>query len=178
MSKETKPYNKKIYLWLQALALTIGSIIGWVTVVREIDYFCDVQGTGLTGITSFTGNITTNPIATPCFWGSIAFVVALVWTIYLLLQHDRAKLIWHQTRLIWLLAGSTIFALSNNLYTFYKYYSQSTGTDYFGCSIDNIGNPFVTACNAGFLAFLLALIFGYLNLKFLKKGSTSRVSKS
>jgi hypothetical protein len=165
-------YLKDRYLLvLQALALLGGSIVGWVTIIREVDYFCEVQGTGLSGLTSFSGTLTTNPIATPCFWGSIFFLIALGWTIYLLFVSDSQKTLWHQTRLVWLLVGSTLFAAANNVYTFYKYYSNNSGTDHFGCPANKIENPFMTACFAGGVAFLLALIFGYLYLKRLRSKS-------
>ena len=73
-----------------------------------------------------------------------------------------------ENKLIWLLIGSTIFAWANTGYTFYKYISKESGTDFFGCPADKIDNPFTTACFMGASAFLVSLIFGWLYLRSLK----------
>jgi len=153
-----KTKNQKL-LFAQSLTLLIGSFIGWREVISEINYFCEANNVGLGGLTSFSGNLTTNPILTPCFWGSIAFVVALIWSIYIFWLSDKTKKLKNQAKLFILLIGSVIFAWANTAYTFYKFYGNSTGTDHFGCPADRIDDPWTTACFMGATAFLIAFWF-------------------
>lgn len=159
------------YIAVQTLVLLVGSIIGWREVISEINYFCNSNGFGLGGLTSFSGTITTNPALTPCFWGSIAFVIATIWSGYILFQKSETKQIAQMKKIFWLLLGASIFALANTGYTFYKYYSGNEGSPNFGCPAERIVNPFTTACFMGATAFTIALVTNLLYKRSLKKNN-------
>lgn len=170
--------RKNKFIIGQTIFLFIGSIIGWKEVISEINYYCNANGFGLGGLTSFSGTITTNPALTPCFWGSIAFVVATIWSIAILMQKSKNKQVEQMKKIFWLLLGSSIFALANTAYTFYKYYSGNEGSPNFGCPAERIVNPFTTACFMGATAFTLALITNILYKRSIKKKDENSTRKS
>ena len=165
---KSKPLNKPILL--QTITLAVGSFIGWREVIAEVNYYCDANAFGIGGLTSFSGTLTTNPILTPCFWGSIAFVIALVWSLMILFNKSVKWQKVQMRNIFWLLLGATIFAWTNTSYTFYKYYADNPGIPYFGCPAERIDNPFTTACFMGATAFLVALIINiFYKRKYIKK---------
>jgi hypothetical protein len=148
----------KVFLILQAVALAAGNYVGWSTIIREVDIYCSQTGRGLWGLTDFSGGLTSNPLISPCFWGSIVFLIALAWTLSLLLEKKTKQLQINIHRLWWLLLGGTIFALANNVPVIYKFYTRPTGS-FKSCSADAVTNPFFTSCFLGFSAFLAAFVF-------------------
>lgn len=146
------------WLWLQAVALLWGNYVGWSTIYREVQHYCAVESRGLEALFTFGGTATTNPLLSPCFWGTLAFGVSLVWTIRLLYLNDPVRFKLEFKRLLYLLLGSTVFAFLNNIPVFYNYLTKpdiAANT----CSPDNLlTNPFLTSCFLGFSAFALASI--------------------
>lgn len=149
--------NTKFWLGFQAIALTAGNYVGWSAIVKEVDYFCNLEGQGLQSLTSFRGTFTTNPLLTPCFWGSIVFAIALIWTMIILFNKNKKQAAMSHKKLTWLLAGGTIFAALNNVPIFYKFITQP-GAEV-GCTVDKVTSPFATSCFYGLVAFGLSLIF-------------------
>jgi len=98
-----------------------------------------------------------NPVTTPCFYGSIAFVVSLILAI-------RKKL----KELFYLLVFGTIFAWTNFFYEVYKFYS-TTGVKT-SCSGVPTDSVFMTPCFFGSLIYLLALVT-ILFMRYYKKNS-------
>ena len=147
----------KFWLYAQALFLTIGSGVGWYSVINEVQDFCAQQGEGLSSLLSFTGTYTTNPLLQPCFWGSIAFVAGLVWTLAMLAgKVTNISVGLRRTRLFFV--GATLFAAANNYLPIYRFVTDSAGDSGFGCSAAGHGNPFLSACFFGLLSFALALL--------------------
>ncbi len=156
-------------LFGQTLALVVGGFIGWREVFSDFGVYCNQEGVSVRSLTSFSGEFTTNPLFTPCFWGSVAFIIAFVWSVKILLNKKKKSQRESEKKLTWLLIGSVIFAWVNTAYTFYKYYSREAGTGHFGCPIEKIDNPLTTACFQGATAFLVVLVFALIYLKTTKK---------
>jgi ABC-type transport system involved in cytochrome c biogenesis permease subunit len=158
-------------LYLQSTALIAGTYIGWSTIFKEINKYCEITGDGYSSLLTFSGTITKNPLLTPCFWGSIAFVIALVWSLMIVLEKDKVRARLSEKRLLWLLGGGTIFALGNNAPILYRYFFTPNEKG-LSCGGTYIDNPFTTACFLGFCAFFAAFILGIVWYKLNRKVST------
>lgn len=126
---------------LLTIILAGGSIFAWYTVFNDFSRFHRIYGT----IFRVENCSVPNPVMTPCFYGAIAFVIALILSI-----KKRGE------ALYLLLIGGTIFAWSNFAYEVYKFYA-TTGvkTSCAGVITDNV---FTTPCFYGACIYLLALI--------------------
>ena len=144
---------KKILFALQATLLTGGTIFAWYTVFGDFDRFFSANGK----IFQFSGCQFPNPLATPCFYGSIAFVIALA----LAFQIFANPVFKTQKYLSILLFSGTIFAWSMVAKEFYKF-SQIKSGAYIGCTGLSASSPIHTPCFTGasifLVAFLLSLI--------------------
>src|SRR5665647_240164 len=120
---------------------------------------------------TFGGTVTKNPLLTPCFWGSVAFLFTLAWTLALLLESNSAKLRSQLNKLWWLLLGGTLFAAGNNILPIYRFYTKPAGS-LIGCSSGVVTNPYVTSCFLGFSAFLAAFIFATFAKRLVNKLNT------
>lgn len=161
-------HSVRFWLSLQALALLWGNFVGWSTIFRDVQIFCTNEAKGLEALLSFTGNVTTNPLLTPCFWGTLSFTFSLLWTVRLLMMKDEQKLLKEYKKLLILLVASTLFALVNNVPLFYKFYTTPKGTAT-SCSPGKLlTNPFLTSCFFGLSAFFLATLYALGAKKFHK----------
>lgn len=152
----------RFWLGLQLLFLAWGNFVGWSTIYSDIQFFCLNEAKGLDALLSFSGTVTTNPLLSPCFWGTLSFTFSLLWTIRLLLLKDEKQRIKEYKTLLFVLAGSTIFALVNNIPLFYRFYTTPKGTAT-SCSPGKLlSNPFATSCFYGLSAFAGATIAAYL----------------
>lgn len=124
-----------------------------------MQFFCLNEADGLDALLSFTGTVTTNPLLSPCFWGTLSFTACLIWTIRLLFMKDTKKRNEEHKKLFTLLVASTLFALVNNIPLFYKFYTTPKGTAT-SCSAGKLlTNPFMTSCFYGLTAFVVATLF-------------------
>ncbi len=142
---------KKIY-WLQSAVLFIGTAFAWFTVYSDFSRFYHIYGT----IIKIKGCFIPNPITTPCFYGSFAFLAAFIWSLYILKKKQGDKII-QEKRLIILLIASTIFAWSNFFLEMFKFYTSKAGTQV-SCSGIPTDNIFLTPCFIGSTLFLFSLI--------------------
>ncbi|MBP9738330.1 hypothetical protein KBD20_01440 [Candidatus Saccharibacteria bacterium] len=157
-----KTYAREPRLWLvvQAVALSWGNFVGWSTIYRDVQVYCLNEAKGLDALLSFSGSVTTNPLLSPCFWGTLSFTACLLWTLRLLLMKDTQKRAREHKHLLTLLMASTAFAAVNNVPLFYRFYTTPRGTAA-SCSVGKLmTNPFATSCFYGFSAFLLATLSG------------------
>ncbi len=153
---------KKLFQ-LQSIVLLIGTIFAWYTVYTDFVRFYAVEGT----IFKVQDSIIPNPVATPCFYGAFAFLIAFIWSLYIIKFIDEKKKL-HQTRLVWLLIASTLFAWGNFSYTLYKFW-LSKGEPTIGCSGVLTTSPWTTPCFIGAAIFLIALIVGLIIKRNLNK---------
>ncbi len=148
---------KRLYI-SQTLILAVGVLFSWYTAINDFVRFYNTEGT----IFKIKDCFFPNPVTTACFYGAIAFLVAFVWSVYILKNNDLAKKEFHQTRFSWLLAAGTIFAWANFTNVLYKFYG--TGSN-IGCSGVPISSPFLTPCFYGSIIFLLSFVFALIILK-------------
>lgn len=159
--------NYRLWLWLQAGALLWGNYVGWSTIYREVQHYCTVESRGLEALLSFSGTATTNPLLTPCFWGTLVFSAALIWTLRIIFTSAFEQQVSELKRLWFLLLAGTLFALVNNIPLFYNYITkpETAGNT---CSTDKfLTNPFLSSCFLGFSAFLLASVMAYFAKRYL-----------
>lgn len=146
---------KKTILWIQTLVLLGGSIFAWQAVYHDFARLYDFEGT----IFRLTDCAVPHPITTPCFYGALAFVVALVWSVMILRKSDPSWQRTQQLRLLLLLIAGTLFAWTVNGIELWKFYHTPAG-ELIGCSGLIVNNPYVTSCFIGASIFALSLIAG------------------
>ena len=173
MTDDIMPKNKMttLLLWLQAAALLAGNYVGWTTIFKEARAYCDQFDGSLWRLTDFSGTVTGNPLLTPCFWGSIVFVISLVWTLWILFAKSSEAVRTGVSRLWWLLLVGVIFAAANNVPIFYNFYTRPRGS-FVSCSADLVTNPYLTSCFLGFSAFLAAFVFATMTRHYLSRQTT------
>lgn len=162
--KKSLVNNPSLWLYAQLLALMAGNYIGWSTIFKEVRSYCKSESNGFGALLSFSGTTEKNPLLTPCFWGSIAFLISFAWTLSIIAEKNQSNKQTSHKKLVILLAGGTLFALVNNLPIFYKYLTQPTGV-VLSCSVDKITNPWLTSCFLGFSAFALAFMASFIAQK-------------
>lgn len=151
-------------LKIQSIVLLGGTLFAWYTVYTDFSRFYDIEGT----LFRVQDCIIPNPVTTPCFYGAFAFLIAFIWSLYIIKFTDDKKR-WHQTRLMWLLIASVLFAWGNFSYTLYKFW-LSKGAPTIGCSGVLSTSPWVTPCFTGAVIFLVSLIVGLIiKRKFLNR---------
>ncbi len=136
-------------LWILALLTLAGAVFAGGSVTRDFIAFYGYEGT----LFKIADCVTPNPVTRPCFYGSLAFVVAFAWTLSLLRSSDLGR------GLRWLtifLVGCVLFALSNLSLELYRFYAAPVGSA-IGCSGAVIQNPYATPCFVGSTLFVASL---------------------
>lgn len=146
---------KRLALFLTGFLL-IGSAISWSTVVLAFTRFYENEGT----IFKFNNCVFPNPATTPCFYGAIAFLICLAWSVYLYRKQARGNPAAGYSKLMWLLFASTLFGWGNVAYEIYQFSQNPKGI--VGCSAKVITSPFQSPCLYGSIMFLLSLIAAYI----------------
>lgn len=136
---------------LQSLVLLAGTIFVWFTVYTDFSRFYKFYGS----LTRIQNCVIPNPITTPCFYGAFAFLIAFIWSLFILKKKVEERLP-QEIKLRILLIASTIFAWSNFFLGINQYYSAISGPKV-SCSGVPTNNPILTACFFGSIIFLIAL---------------------
>ena len=142
---------KKLF-YLQSLVILAGTLFAWYTIFGDFVRFFQVEGT----VFKIKDCLAPNPVLTPCFWGSWAFLAALVWS-FLILRFPEEKQKKHQKYLVILLVAGTIFGWSNFSLGWLKFMANE-GKPTVGCSGVVVANPFSTPCFWGSLFFTASLL--------------------
>jgi hypothetical protein len=127
--------------------LAVGAVIAWSTVALAFTRFYRAEGTLL----KVTNCRFPNPITTPSFYGTIAFVVALLSAASL--ARGAKPRVHGYEGLWWLLLASTIFGWSNVAYEFWRWNQSPTGF-IVSCTTESISSPFQSPCLYGSTMFL------------------------
>jgi len=166
--------SKKLQL-TQIFIILAGTVFAWYTVVTDFLRFYNYEGT----LFKIRDCVVPNPLTTPCFYGALAFILALALSVGVLLgkRENRKKL---QTYLTWLLGAGTIFAASNFTFTLVKYFqSKAAAENFIACSGVSAATPFTTPCFFGLIfytaAFLLAIFGTYQSKKSQHKSVPEKV---
>lgn len=146
----------KKYFLGQCLILAAGTAFAWKTVFGDFDRFFSAGGE----LFKFSGCRYPNPLATPCFYGAIVFIIALALALSLW-QSQKPTL---QKKLSWILCLGTLFAWTMTALEFYKYLKPHAGA-YVGCGGLTVKNPFYTPCFTGACFYLIAYIISLMIVK-------------
>lgn len=153
---------------VQSLVLLGGTIFAWVTVFGDFERFYQVEGT----LFKVKDCVVPNPVTTACFYGAIAFLLALTWSIVIIKFINLPALFQRQKYLFWFLIAGTIFAWYNVTKLLITFYSTAPGPK-IGCSGQALVNPYTTPCFIGASIFLLALIVSGVILYRLRKRTSN-----
>jgi hypothetical protein len=138
----------------QVTVLAIGTLFSWTTLVLDYRHFFDSGGR----VFEFSGCAVANPLATPCFYGALAFAIALLWSVAVVRAAPDAVLRL-QGGLHWLLVAGTLFAWGNLGYELYRYLQPQPTASAFSCPVGDVApNPLATPCFYGALIFACALM--------------------
>lgn len=143
---------------VQVGVLLVGTVFAWTTAVVDFTRFYQTEGT----LFKINDCVYPNPVTTPCFYGAIAFVVALVWAISLLKKEGEVR-VKSEKHLSWLLIAGTIFAWTSFGRLAYNFYTALPGQG-IGCSGVPTASPFLTPCFFGATLFLVALVISLITL--------------
>lgn len=141
--------------------LAIGTAFSWFTLVADYRRFFAAGGRVL----EFSGCVVQNPLATPCFYGALAFLIAFVWSV-IVLRSPPAAMRGRESALLWLLAAGTVFAWGNFAYEAIRFYSATKAASPFSCPPGGGAiHPLLAPCFYGALIFLAALVTAILILR-------------
>lgn len=153
-----KNMSKK-FLYLQSLVILAGALFAWSTIFGDFVRFSQVEGT----LFKIKDCLVPNPVLTPCFWGGWAFLIALVWSLFILKMPSEKQRV-HQKYLVILLVAGTIFGWSNFGYGWLKFIANES-KPIVGCSGLLVADPFNTPCFFGSLFFTASLLASLVVLK-------------
>ena len=144
----------RVPLKVQVALLAAGTAFSWFTLVADYRRFFAAGGR----VFELSGCIVQNPLATPCFYGAVAFLIAFIWSIAV--QRSSGEVLLRRERgLVWLLAAGTVFAWGNFAYEVIRYLSAQKAASAFSCPPGEAGaNPLLAPCFYGALVFLAALV--------------------
>ena len=139
---------------LQTALLGVGTAFSWFTLVIDYRRFFAAGGRVL----EFSGCIVQNPLATPCFYGALAFLGAFIWSIAVLRSPPEAAHA-RERGLVWLLAAGAVFAWGNFAYEVLRFLSAQKTASSFSCPPGQSAvHPLLAPCFYGALIFLAALV--------------------
>jgi hypothetical protein len=139
-------------LRVQVAVLALGTGFSWITLVFDYRRFYASGG----HVLEISGCAVANPVITPCFYGALAFLAALVWAV-VMLQSAPEAMSKRQRGLQWLLAAGTVFAWGNFAYEAYRFMQPQPAASAFSCPAgETTANPLMTPCLYGALIFLVA----------------------
>ena len=116
-------------------------------------------------VLEISGCAVANPVITPCFYGSLAFLATFAWAFTILRSAPEAVLK-RQRGLQLLLGAGTIFAWGNFSYEVYRFLQPQPAASAFSCPAGELPvNPLMTPCFYGALIFLTALVVSVLIIR-------------
>jgi len=141
-------YEKKL-LGIQSFALLCGTIFAWSKLIPQFNHFQSLYGT----LFRFSDCTVPNPLLTACFYGSMAFLGALFWSLSVYKNPGLVS----ERRLRNFLLFCVIFAASVVLYEAAQYY-KIFATNAVSVSCSPGVSPLRTPCFFGMLFFIAAFI--------------------
>ncbi len=143
---------RKSWLLFQSFILLCGTVFAWTNAVVQIQNFYGLYGTFL----KFKDCVVPNPLTTACLYGSVAFLVAFIWSIRMLQNPSGRGQRYLRNFLIFcvLFAGSVVTLEFGEFYGF-----VSTTVPSVGCTPGVA--PTLTPCFYGMLFFIGALLVSW-----------------
>jgi hypothetical protein len=143
--------NMEYGAYLRTFILGAGVVSSWSALIAQFRNFLGAYGTLMhASTTTFS-----NPLLTPCLYGSLAFLVALVWSTALHIYPNQASEKW----LGRLLLFGIVFAVVVVSYDCADYFGLIRFGALFVCTPGV--NPLYTACFRGLLFFIAAYAAGW-----------------
>ena len=139
---------KKLLL-IQGLLLVGGTVFAWSRLIPKFQDFYATYGT----LFRFRDCTLPNPMATACFYGSLAFIFALIWAFMVIQKPTLVS----QRRLRNFLLFCVVFAGSVVTYEILDYYKLIPATGVIVSCTPGL-NPLLTPCFYGLLFFSAAFI--------------------
>ncbi len=148
-------------LKLQVALLAVGTAFSWFTLFVDYRRFFAAGGE----VFELSACAVANPVVTPCFYGALAFLAALVWAVAVLRSRPETATR-RQRGLRWLLSAATVFAWVNFAYEVYRFSRPQPAPSAFSCPKgDALVHPMMTPCFYGALIYLSALVVSMLVLR-------------
>lgn len=151
---------KKQLLLTQSLLLLTGVLFSGFNLIKNFILFYQVEGT----IFKIYDCSIPNPVTEACFYGSLAFLGAFIWSVFIYKKGTTKA----QNYLWWFLGAGTIFAWYNVTKEFLAFYGPHVG-QILACGGRPIVNPFLTPCFTGASIFLFATILAGIILSISKR---------
>lgn len=153
------PLIKKYFAVIIAVLIG-GGLFAWYQVITGFIKFYGIYQT----LFRIKDCALPNPVTTPCFYGAIGFIVAIIWAVKIYRKSviSRKDVLYFTYFMI----GCTIFGFSNVVNEFYLFSKATSGT-ITGCS-GLITNPWQSPCLIGSSFYLLALLISVVSLKISK----------
>ena len=144
--------------WARSLiaCLVVGAAIAWSTSILAMTRFYGSEGTLL----RFTNIGVPNPMITPCFWGAVAFLVALGSAAFLYSRIGHANPVGGYRTLSWFLVACVLFGWGNVGYEWWSLNQSETGS-IIGCTAGPMTSIFQSPCVYGSVMFLASLAATY-----------------
>lgn len=137
-------YQRTVSLGLLVFVLGGGVVFSWHALGLQFAQFIAQYGT----LFQFTGITNANPLLTPCFYGSCAFVVAFVWALVLTTSYNHRSMRW----LVRFLMFGVCFALIVLTYEALEYFKVFSVGVPISCAPGV--HPLETPCFTGLLFFM------------------------
>lgn len=145
----------------QVVLLALGTAFSWFTLFVDYRRFFAAGGKAF----ELSGCAVANPLATPCFYGALAFLTAFVWSVAVLRSPPTVAMR-RQRGLRWLLTAATVFAWGNFAYEVYRFSQPQPAASAFSCPPgEALVHPLMTPCFYGALIYLSALVVAMLVLR-------------
>lgn len=143
----------RLLLRVQVGLVALGTAFSWLTLVFDYRRFFAAGG----HVFEVSGCAVANPLVTPCFYGALAFLAALVWAVAVLLAPPDT-VTQRQRGLNWLLTAGTVFAWGNFAVEVYRFTQPQPSVSAFSCPKEEaMVHPLMTPCFYGALIYLAAL---------------------
>ncbi len=142
----------KKFLYLQAALIGGGVVFSWTALAGQFSEFYNIYGT----IFRFRDCAVPNPLATPCFYGALAFAVAFIWSVLLVRKPNLTSARWLRNFLLF----GVVFALSVLAYEAVEYY-RLFASDVPSISCSPGTPPYATPCFYGALIFIASYAAAY-----------------
>lgn len=147
-------------LLLQSVVLLGGTIFAWSKLLPQFGNFQAIYGT----IFRFRDCVIPNPLATACFYGSMAFIFATVWSFFVWNNSSH----FHERYLRNFLLFCVVFAGSVVSYEFADYYKLFGANSVIITCTPGLF-PLLTPCFTGLIFFLTSYIISIFATRRLKE---------
>ncbi|MHB8661035.1 MAG: hypothetical protein ACYC75_03865 [Minisyncoccota bacterium] len=143
------------FLIVQSLVLLAGTVFAWSNFLPQISRFQSLYET----LFKFTDCTVPNPLLTACFFGSFAFLIALLWSLSIYRSPNPLR----ERRLRNFLLFCVVFATSVIVYEAAQYYKLIASAVSISCNPG--ASPFTTPCFYGDIFFIISLSISILTIQ-------------